>query len=77
MSNGSQGGSDEPPFELEIEALASGNGYYCRLRGKLGSVGWSPFPWTVTYGRTMEEARAKFYERHKAAMVRAKLEGKL
>ena len=51
-------------IELETFTLR-GKGYYCRPAGSLGSIGWSPFPWTMAWGSTEQAARTNFKQLHK------------
>jgi hypothetical protein len=48
---------------LETFTLRSG-GYWTRPAGALGSIGWSPFPWEITYGATPSASVANFKRRH-------------
>ena len=50
-------------MNLETFRLRSG-GYWCRPAGSLGNIGWSPFPWTMTWGTTEQKARNNFNQLH-------------
>ena len=51
-------------MKIETERLRSG-GYIARPAGSLGTIGWSPMPWTATYGSTAEKAKRNFIANHK------------
>ena len=49
---------------MEIEVIRLPGGYYARPLGCVGTIGWSPFPWELVYGRTEEAARFNFMRKY-------------
>lgn len=50
---------------IVLEITRYGAGYIARPKGALGTIGWSPFPWEATYGKTKAEAHRNFCEFHR------------
>ena len=49
---------------MKIEITRVSDGFIARPAGQLGTCGWSPFPWTATWGRGAEAARLAFQRDH-------------
>lgn len=49
--------------KLDIRIDRLNNGQYCASLG-LGTIGWNPFPWTITFGNTAARAEQNFRKAH-------------
>jgi hypothetical protein len=52
---------------VTAEQLRSG-GWWARPRTALGTCGWYPYAWTLTYGKTEQQAITNFINRHNVAV---------
>ena len=44
--------------------LGNDSGWWARPTTGMGTMGWHPFPWELTYGKTAEQARQNFLKNH-------------
>jgi len=51
---------------IKLETFRCHDGYITRPAGVCGTMGWSPFPRTATWGRTPEASRQRFWTEHRA-----------
>jgi len=48
---------------IQVEKLSNGQ-FVARPQNCLGSMGWSPFPWTAVFGSNPSHAYSSFIDQH-------------
>jgi hypothetical protein len=54
-------------MKIEVEAVKLSSGWYVRPKGALGTCGWYPHPWEITYIPKAQGANDAVRKAHKYA----------